>query len=111
MGGSSYALASIEKYLSGVTNSAEEDTRFKGLEIWKDKNWYTKLRAAINKAIVLTCIEEGRSFSEKGAPIDFDMECPFIYWNERKVAKQSMLIFLLTQNTSNVICSTHSAVI
>ena len=58
-------LASIEKYLSGVTNSAQEDTRFKGLEIWKDKNWYTKLRAAINKAIVLKCIEAGRPLSEK----------------------------------------------
>ena len=71
--GSSYALASIEKYLSGVTNSAQEDTRFKGLEIWKDKNWYTKLRAAINKAIVLKCIEEGRPLSEKGAPIGRDL--------------------------------------
>ena len=61
---SSYAPASIEKYQSGVTNSAQEDTRFKGLEIWKDKNWYTKLRAAISKAIVVKCIEEGRPLYE-----------------------------------------------
>ena len=156
--GSSYSLGSIEKYLSGVTNSAQEDSRFKNLEIWKDKNWYTRLRSAINKTVVLKCIEEGRPLSEKGAPIgrdllfricdyyfqlndkdiflrrfvlvttflavgrtgeigisnkrinliirchvgdaswngsywDYDLECPFIYWNERKVAKQSMLNF------------------
>ena len=67
--GSGYSLASIEKYLSGVTNSAQEDSRFNGLELWKDKNWYTRLRSAINKSIVLKCIEEGRPLSEKGAPI------------------------------------------
>ena len=67
--GSSYSLSSIDKYLPGVTNAAQEDERFKGLEIWKDKNWYTRLRAAINKSVVLKCIEEGRPLSEKGAPI------------------------------------------
>lgn len=67
--GSSYSLASIEKYLPGVTNAAQEDRRFKSLELWKDKNWYTRLRSAINKSIVLKCIEEGRPLSEKGAPI------------------------------------------
>ena len=67
--GSGYSLASIEKYLSGVTNSAQEDSRFNGLELWKDKNRYTRLRSAINKSVVLKCIEEGRLLSEKGAPI------------------------------------------
>ena len=67
--GSGYSLASIEKYLSGVTNAAQEDVRFKCLDLWKDKNWYTRLRAAINMSIILKCIEEGRPLSEKGAPI------------------------------------------
>ena len=34
---SGYSLASIEKYLSGVTIAAQEDVRFKSLDLRKDK--------------------------------------------------------------------------
>ena len=36
--------------------------RFKGWEIWKDKNYF-----------FLKCVEEGRPLSEKGAPIGRDL--------------------------------------
>ena len=64
--GSGYSLASIEKYLSGVTNAAQEDVRFKCLDLWKDKNWYTRLRAAINKSIILNALKKVAHFQKRG---------------------------------------------
>ena len=139
--GESFAWETISKFITGVKMNCMKDPRFKDLSMWKDDEWYAKIRGGAFRLVLLRCIREGKPLSSKSTPVmrttlrelcracllcgDFDTyrfifvssfmtagrtaelrdaswdtgwwdpddRIPNIMWNERKVAKQSIMNF------------------
>ena len=139
--GESFAWETISKFITGVKMNCIKDLRFKDLPMWKDDEWYSKIRSGAFRLVLTRCIRDGKPLSSKSTPImreslreicraslmtgafelhrfifvsaflsagrtaelrdaswetgwwDSDDRVPHILWNERKVAKQSLMNF------------------
>lgn len=67
--GESFAWETISKFITGVKMSCLKDSRFKDLPMWKDDEWYAKIRAGAFRLVLMRCIREGKPLSSKSTPV------------------------------------------
>ena len=67
--GESFAWETISKFITGVKMNCLKDPRFKDLPMWKDDEWYAKIRSGAFRLVLMRCIREGKPLSSKSTPV------------------------------------------
>ena len=67
--GESFAWETISKFITGVKMNCIKDLRFKDLPMWKDDEWYSKIRSGAFRLVLTRCIRDGKPLSSKSTPI------------------------------------------